>query len=79
LEYVKTLAPKPDPKYQRIAAMTPERHVQLMQRAIRLHLDGPMLGACRKAFNVGTLDQLPSAVADTQRRLAEYHLQAKTK
>jgi len=71
--WVKQLTAKPDPKYQHLAAMTPERHVQLMQRAVRLKLDGPTLGACSRAFKTGTLERLPAEIFTTQKKLAEFY------
>jgi hypothetical protein len=68
--FVQGLSKQPSPKYLRLAAVTPQIHVSLMKRALRLKLDGPLLGSCPKAFKIGTLDKLPAEIIETNKRLA---------
>lgn len=67
--FVEKMTPKVDVKLARLMAMTPEKHVSLMASALKSRRDGVMLGSCSKAFKVGTLLQLPDAIAQTRQRL----------
>ena len=69
IAFVRQMASKIDPKVQRYLSTPPDRHIALMERAVRLKLDGPALGQCSKAFQVGTLERLPAEIAATRLRL----------
>lgn len=69
IAFVKSLAAKRDPKVERYFSTPPDRHIALMERAVRLKLDGPALGRCSKAFRPGTLELLPAEIAATRLRL----------
>jgi hypothetical protein len=67
--FLGSMTVKRDPKLERLMAMTPERHIVRMEPAVRLKLDGAMLGDCRKAFKPGTLLLLPGEIRATRARL----------
>lgn len=63
----------PQPGYKLRLQLTPERHLDLMVRALKTHQDGPQLGIamgkCASAIRVGTREKLPGAIVLARERL----------